>query len=77
MLVKLSKAYTIFPDVDVEHLFSKGCIILPYLCNCLLSQSTHTLMCLGQWCKLGLVKDDDIRKATCDEVEGNRITLLK
>ncbi|KIM56170.1 hypothetical protein SCLCIDRAFT_60001, partial [Scleroderma citrinum Foug A] len=47
-------------SVEVEHLFSKGCITLPYLCNCLSSHSTCALMCLRQWSKLGLVKDGDI-----------------
>ena len=69
--------YTVATSVDVEHLFSKGHIILPYLHNRLSLQSICALMCLRQWCKLGLVKDDNICKATCDEVEDNRITLLE
>ncbi|KIM56218.1 hypothetical protein SCLCIDRAFT_36231, partial [Scleroderma citrinum Foug A] len=63
-LSRMALDYLIIPatSVDVKHLFSKGCIILPYLCNHLSSQSTCALMCLRQWCKLGLVKDDDICK---------------
>ena len=61
--------YTIATSVEVEHLFSKGHITLPYLRNHLSSHSTHALMSLGQWSKLSLVKDGDIHKATCDEVE--------
>ena len=56
-------------SVDVEQLFSRGCMLLPYLRNRLLSQSTHALLCLGQWSKLGLVKDEDLRKAICEEPE--------
>lgn len=61
--------YCVATSVEVECLFSKGCVILPYLHNCLSSQSTHALLCLGQWSKLSLVKDVNIRKATCDEEE--------
>ncbi|KIM67470.1 hypothetical protein SCLCIDRAFT_107822 [Scleroderma citrinum Foug A] len=61
--------FFLMPSVKVEHLFSKGQIVLLYLRNCLLSQSTWALLCLGQWSKLGLIKNDDIRKATCDEVK--------
>ena len=58
-------------SVNVEQLFSRGRMLLPYLCNCLLSQSTHALLCLGQWSKLGLVKDEDLHKAICEEPEGD------
>ncbi|KIM55479.1 hypothetical protein SCLCIDRAFT_73802, partial [Scleroderma citrinum Foug A] len=61
-LSRMALDYLIIPatSVDVEHLFSKGHIILPYLHNHLSSQSICALMCLRQWCKLGLVKDDNI-----------------
>lgn len=61
--------YCVATSVEVKHLFSKRCIILPYLHNHLSLQSTCALLCLRQWSKLGLVKDVNIRKATCDEEE--------
>ncbi|KIM50708.1 hypothetical protein SCLCIDRAFT_58109, partial [Scleroderma citrinum Foug A] len=48
-------------SVDVECLFSKGCILLPHLCNRLSAQSTHALLCLGSWSQLGFVKNEDIK----------------
>ncbi|KIM61748.1 hypothetical protein SCLCIDRAFT_51980, partial [Scleroderma citrinum Foug A] len=39
-------------SIDVERLFSKGHMVLPYLHNCLSTQSTCALLCLGQWSKL-------------------------
>jgi hAT family C-terminal dimerisation region len=67
--------YTNIPavtSINVEWLFSKGCVVLPYLHNCLLSQSTHALLCLGQWSKLGLIKDEDLRQVICEDLEGDK-----
>jgi len=44
----------------VEHVFSKGRILLSYVRNHLASQSICALMCLGNWSKLGYVKDKDV-----------------
>ncbi|KIK17898.1 hypothetical protein PISMIDRAFT_80385, partial [Pisolithus microcarpus 441] len=33
-------------SIDVERLFSKGRVFLPYLRNRMSSQTTHALMCL-------------------------------
>ena len=66
--------YTNIPaamSIDVEWLFSKGHVVLPYLRNCLLSQSTRALLCLGQWSKLSLVKDEDLRQVICEDLEGD------
>ena len=66
----LTLIYTVATSIEVKHLFSsKGCITLPYLHNHLLSQSTCALLCLWQWSKLSLIRDDDIHKATCDKME--------
>ena len=53
-----------FPDasIDVEHLFSKGNILIPHLHNCLSSQLICALLCLGSWSVLGYVKNDDVKK---------------
>ncbi|KIM68455.1 hypothetical protein SCLCIDRAFT_105925, partial [Scleroderma citrinum Foug A] len=70
-LSRMALDYLTIPatSVDVERLFSKGRMVLPYLRNHLSTQSTHALLCLGQWSKLGLVKDDDLHKVTYGELE--------
>ena len=49
-------------SVDVEHVFSKGHILLSHLQSRLLVQSTQALMCLGEWSHLGYIKDEDIKE---------------
>lgn len=53
-------------SVDVERLFSKGCLLLSHICNCLSVQSTRALttMCLAVWRRLGHVKDKDVLPVT-------------
>ena len=53
----------------MEWLFSKGHVVLLYLCNHPSAQSTHALLCLGQWSKLGLVKDNVLCNVTSGELE--------
>ncbi|KAI9566227.1 hypothetical protein HD554DRAFT_2025817, partial [Boletus coccyginus] len=48
--------------IDVRCLFSQGCLLLSHVHSCLSAKSTHTLLCLGYWCHLNLIKDDDISK---------------
>jgi len=50
-------------STDVECVFSKGRLVLSHICNWLSVTSTHALMCLGAWSKLGLVHDADIKVA--------------
>ena len=47
-------------SVDVERVFSKGRLVLSHIRNKLSVQSTRTLMCLGAWSRMGLVKDKDV-----------------
>ena len=47
--------------IDVERVFSRGHLVLPHIHNRLGVQSTHALLCVGQWSSLGLVKDGDIK----------------
>ena len=54
--------------VDIEQVFSQGCLILPYVCSQISVQSTHALMCIGAWSKLGLLKDKDIKAVLGDDV---------
>jgi hypothetical protein len=61
-------------SVDAERTFSKGRIVLSHLRNGLSVQSTRAVLCLGEWCKLGLMEDGDVRKAvkspeTIEELE--------
>lgn len=55
--------------VDVERTFSQGRIVLSHIRNCLSSQSTRALMCVGAWSRLGLVKNKDILDVLGDEVK--------
>jgi hypothetical protein len=50
-------------SVDVERIFSKGRLVLSHVRNQLTVQSTHALLCLGAWSRLGHVKDKDILAA--------------
>jgi hypothetical protein len=47
-------------SVAVERVFSKGWLLMSHIHNCLLAQSTHTLLCLGAWSKVGFVKSMDL-----------------
>ena len=49
-------------SVDVERLFSRGCIVLSHVHNRLSSQSVCALLCLGSWSLMGLIKDVDVKK---------------
>ena len=48
-------------SVDVERVFSQGCIVLSHLCNRLSVQLTRASMCLSAWSLLGYVRDSDIK----------------
>ena len=63
--------------VDIECLFSCGCIILLHVHNHLSSQSVHTLLCLRLWSSMGLVKDMDVKKVVVmDDVNGDVDVVL-
>ena len=60
----------------MERVFSKGRILLSHVRNRLASQSIRALMCLGNWSKLGYVKDKDVLAvAALPDVEGNEEEL--
>jgi hypothetical protein len=50
-------------SVAVEHVFSKGRLLISHVRNRLSAQSTCALLCLGYWNKLNLVKLDDLKAA--------------
>ncbi|KAJ2927840.1 hypothetical protein H1R20_g9248, partial [Candolleomyces eurysporus] len=47
-------------SVAVEHVFSKGQLIISHIRNRLSGQSTRALLCLGAWTKQNLVKSLDL-----------------
>jgi hypothetical protein len=56
--------------VDVEHLFSRGWLVLSHTHSWLSVALTHALLCLGSWSLLGLVRDKDVEAvARLDEVD--------
>ena len=62
--------------VDVERVFSRGRLVLPYVRGRLAVQSTRASLCVGLWSSEGLVKDNDIKAAlSADEVVGEEEEL--
>ena len=60
----------------MERVFSKGRLVLSHVRNGLLVQSTHALMCLGAWSKMGLVKNKDVMEAVrLPDVKGSEAEL--
>jgi hypothetical protein len=58
-------------SVDVERIFSRGRLILSHVRNQLSAQTTRTLLCLGSWSLLGMVRNDDVLKvAVLQDEEG-------
>ena len=77
------RVITIFIDlftatsIDVERLFSCGRLLLSHVRSRLSVQSTHTLLCLGMWSKLDLVKDTDVKRVTeLKDVVGDDVELV-
>ena len=48
-------------SINVEHLFSRGHLLLSHVHSRLSVQSTHTLLCLGIWSKLKLIQDANVK----------------
>jgi hypothetical protein len=57
----MQKPLSIATTVNIEHVFSHGCIVLPYVHNHLTVQFMHISLCIILWSFQGLVKDADIR----------------
>ncbi|OJT15390.1 Zinc finger BED domain-containing protein RICESLEEPER 3 [Trametes pubescens] len=59
-------------SVPVEHLFSIGRLLLPYIRNRMQGQTTRALLCLKSWTQACLVKQTDAKKAAqMSDVEGD------
>jgi hypothetical protein len=52
--------YPLATAVDVERVFSLGCITLSYLRSRLNVQTVRALLCVGDWLKAGLIKDKEM-----------------
>jgi len=64
--------FSLATSVDVERLFSKGWLLLSHVRSRLSAQSTRSVLCLGSWRLLGLVKNGDVAAAAAlPEVEGD------
>ncbi|KIK37442.1 hypothetical protein CY34DRAFT_92718, partial [Suillus luteus UH-Slu-Lm8-n1] len=77
-LSRMALDYLTIPTIseDVEHIFSRGCLLLSYICSRLSSQSIYALLCLGCWSHIGLVKDKDmLAVAVLADVEGDEDAL--
>ncbi|KAF8264794.1 hypothetical protein EI94DRAFT_1591625, partial [Lactarius quietus] len=61
--------------IDVECIFSQGRLLLSHIRSRLSVQSTCTLLCLGAWCQLGLVKSSEIKEALHVEAVGGENKL--
>src|SRR5258708_22025596 len=58
--------------VNVEQVFSCGCLILSHVHSHLSAQSTCALICLESWSLLGLVKNTDVLAIMAlNDIEGN------
>lgn len=66
-LSRMARDYLSIPptSVDVEHVFSRGCILLSYLRNRMSAETTRSLMCLNLWLKAGIVKTSTVVAAIC------------
>lgn len=64
--------------VDVERVFSQGRLVLSHVQSRLSVQSTRALLCLGAWCRVGLVKGSEMKAALgdLDDVVGKEDELL-
>ncbi len=49
--------------VDVERTFSKGRLLLSHVRSRLSAQTTRALLCVGEWSRLDLLRQDDIKPA--------------
>ena len=50
--------------MDVERVFSRGRLILPYVRNCLSAQSTRAQLCVRNWSLHGQIHDSDVLAAS-------------
>jgi hypothetical protein len=56
-------SHCVATSVDVEHVFSRGRLLLSHVRSRLSVQLTHSLLCVGNWSRYGFIKDSDIDAA--------------
>ncbi|KAF8274389.1 hypothetical protein EI94DRAFT_1561821, partial [Lactarius quietus] len=71
----LSTDQVLATTVNVEQVFSQGCLVFSHIQSCLSVQSTHALLCLRAWCQWGLVNGNQIKAALREEVDGKEDKL--
>jgi hypothetical protein len=55
-----------------QRTFSRARLLLPHTRSRLSAQSTRSLLCLGSWAPLGLIKDTDIKASSAlPELDGD------
>ncbi|KAF7795824.1 hypothetical protein EIP86_006991 [Pleurotus ostreatoroseus] len=61
----MASSYLTIPatSVSVERVFGRG-RLLSHVRNRTSAESARALLCVGEWTRLGLVKDEDIKAAT-------------
>ena len=52
--------FCIATSVDIEHVFSRGRLLLSHVRSHLSAQSTHSLLCVGNWSVRSFIKDSDV-----------------
>ncbi len=64
-------------SVGVERVFSQGRMTLSYLRNHLEVQTTRALLCVGEWSRRGLIKNDALKElAPLPDVKAGEKTEL-
>ena len=65
-LSRMALDYLTIPatSVAVERVFSHGWLLLTHVRNGMSAQTLRSVMCLGEWSMLGLVKDKDAMAVT-------------
>ena len=59
-------------SIDVERIFSRGRLLLSHTRSRLSTQTTHAVLCVGQWCVQNFVKVEDVVAVSkLDDEEGD------
>jgi len=65
--------FLVATSVDIERIFSRGCLVLSHVRSRLSVQSTCALICLRSWSLKGLVMDSDVLAVgSLADVEGDK-----
>ena len=68
-----SLIFALAASVRVERIFSRGRLVLPHVRNRLSAESTRAVLCVGEWSRMGWVKDNDILAVTSEPVEEGQL----